>query len=106
MTIKTRALVAVCVLGLVIASVALARLEAIATGKQMAQQAEAFLASLSDVQRAKAALGLDAPERTDWHFIPKPTRKGLQVREMSEEQRKKAHALLAASLSKVGYGKA
>jgi len=94
------------VLGLVIASVALARLEATASGKQMAQQAEAFLASLSDEQRAKAALGLDAPERTDWHFIPKLNRKGLQVREMSEEQRKKAHALLAASLSKVGYGKA
>lgn len=106
MTIKTRALVAVCILGLIAASAALARLQATASGKQMAQQAEAFLASLSDEQRAKAALGLDAPERTDWHFIPKATRKGLQVREMSEEQRKKAHALLAASLSKVGYGKA
>jgi hypothetical protein len=93
-------------LGFVIASVALARLEATASGTQMSQQAVAFLASLNDEQRAKAALGLDAPQRTDWHFIPKATRKGLQVREMSQEQRKKAHGLLAASLSKVGYGKA
>jgi hypothetical protein len=93
-------------LGFVIASVALARLEATASGTQMSQQATAFLASLNDEQRAKAALGLDAPQRTDWHFIPKATRKGLQVREMTEEQRKKAHGLLAASLSKVGYGKA
>jgi hypothetical protein len=106
MKIRNRALVAVGLLGLLVAGIAMARLEAVVSGKQMAQQAEAFLASLSDEQRAKASMSLDAPERTDWHFIPKATRKGLQVREMNEEQQKKAHALLAASLSKVGYDKA
>lgn len=106
MTIKTRALVAVCLLGLVVAGVALARLDVPVSGKQMSLQATAFLSSLSEEQRGKAVMTFEAPERTDWHFIPKATRKGLQVREMSEEQRKKAHDLLAACLSKVGYGKA
>lgn len=106
MTIKTRALVAAAFLGLVVATVAAARFQAASSGKQMADAAEAFLKSLSDEQRATASMPLDAPERTDWHFIPKATRKGLQVRDMKEEQRKLAHALLQSSLSKVGYGKA
>jgi hypothetical protein len=106
MTIKTRALVAAGIIALVAASVAGARFQAVSSGKQMSRSAEAFLASLKDDQRAKAALALDAAERTDWHFIPKPTRKGLQVREMTEDQRKLAHTLLQSCLSKVGYGKA
>ena len=44
--------------------------------------------------------------RVGWHFIPKAERKGLQIKEMTEPQRKAAHALLRSTLSQVGYDKA
>jgi hypothetical protein len=76
------------------------------TGGEMITQADKFLGTLSTEQKAKAVMSYDAPERLDWHFIPKASRKGLQIREMSEEQRKAAHALLQSALSQVGYRKA
>jgi len=76
------------------------------TGVDMTAAAEKFLASLDAGQREKAALAYDNAARTDWHFIPKPTRKGLQIREMNQAQRQTALALLRASLSQTGYGKA
>lgn len=72
----------------------------------MSAAAEKFLASLDDQQRAQAALEYDTPKRVAWHFIPLAERKGLQIRDMNEKQRQAAHALLKASLSKVGYDKA
>src|SRR5690242_6201733 len=106
MTIKTRALVAVTLVALIAVSVAWARFKADSSGASMAANANAFLASLKEDQKQTAMMPLDAPQRTDWHFIPKDKRKGLQIREMDEAQRKKAHALLESSLSKVGYDKA
>jgi len=107
MSIKIRAVVAVLVVGIVAYGVALAQFKAASSSsEQMAKSAEAFLASLSDEQKAKAVMPMDSPQRTDWHFIPKASRKGLQIREMDQAQRKAAHALLERSLSKVGYGKA
>jgi hypothetical protein len=41
-----------------------------------------------------------------WHFIPKSHRKGLQIKHMSQPQRKAAFALLGSALSQVGYDKA
>lgn len=73
---------------------------------EMSTAAEKFLASLTPEQREQATMEFDAPKRLDWHFIPKDTRKGLQIREMKEEQRAAAHALLKASLSQIGYDKA
>ncbi|HEX3872063.1 MAG TPA: DUF3500 domain-containing protein, partial [Pirellulales bacterium] len=78
----------------------------VASGTQMVQAAEGFVKSLDDSQRSKAVMSYDSPERRDWHFIPKPTRKGLQVHEMNSDQRKQAHALLQSALSQVGYDKA
>jgi len=72
----------------------------------MASAAKAFLDTLSDEQRAKVVKKFDDASRTDWHFIPKETRKGLQLREMDETQRKAADRLLAAFLSEVGHRKA
>ncbi len=74
-------------------------------GGDMTQSAERFLASLSAEQTAKARIGFDDPKRLDWHFIPKPERKGIQIKEMSADQRKLAHALLHSGLSEVGYEK-
>lgn len=76
------------------------------TGGEMVTAADKFLSTLSAEQKTKAVLSYDAPERLDWHFIPKASRKGLQVKEMSEPQRKAAHALLRGALSEAGYGKA
>ena len=77
-----------------------------ATGSDMTGAAEQFVKTLNTEQRAKTVLAYDIPQRTDWHFIPKPTRKGLQVKEMDDSQRKAAHTLLRSALSEVGYGKA
>ena len=75
-------------------------------GGAMTGAAQKFLASLNDAERAKVEMKFDDPARLDWHNIPKPTRKGLKVGDMSPEQRTLCHALLKASLSDVGYDKA
>ena len=75
-------------------------------GSSMTKAANEFLASLSEQQRASATMAYDDQRRLDWHFIPKPSRKGVQIKEMDAEQRKKAHALLQSGLSELGYDKA
>ncbi len=72
----------------------------------MAKAASNFLKSLDDAGRAKATMAFDDPRRLDWHNIPKPERKGLQLREMTAEQQKLCHELLKAALSDTGYDKA
>lgn len=89
-----------------VAAVAAARLRDAASGAAMTKAAERFVESLSAPERDKAVLQYDVPERTDWHYIPKSSRKGLQVKEMSEPQRKAAFELLNSALSAAGYGKA
>lgn len=75
-------------------------------GADMAVAAEKFLASLDDQQRKTALMSYDDPARVDWYFVPRNQRKGLQIKEMSAEQRKAAHALLSSALSQAGYEKA
>ncbi len=77
-----------------------------APAPEMTTAAKAFVESLRDDQRSQTVLPYETPLRTDWHFIPKPARKGLQVRDMSEAQRKAAFDLLRSTLSAAGYGKA
>jgi hypothetical protein len=76
------------------------------TGGEMIGTAEKFLGTLTPEQKAKVVMNYDAPERVDWHFIPKASRKGMQIKEMNDTQRKAAHALLQSALSQVGYTKA
>lgn len=76
------------------------------TGGEMIGSAEKFLETLTAEQKAKVVMSYDAPERVDWHFIPKASRKGMQIKEMNDSQRKAAHALLQSALSQVGYAKA
>jgi hypothetical protein len=71
----------------------------------MMETANRFLAALSPEQRGKATFQFTDDERLNWHYIPKE-RKGLPLREMSPYQRHLASALLAASLSQIGYIKA
>ena len=75
------------------------------TGSRMAVAADRLLASLSSEQAAKAAYAFDAPERLDWHFIPRP-RKGLPIKEMKPEQRALAFGLIQSGLAGSGFLKA
>jgi hypothetical protein len=73
---------------------------------EMREAAQSFLATLDEAQKAKAVLPYGSPQRVDWHFIPKDERKGLQVKDMTQEQRQAAKALLQACLSEIGFQKA
>src|SRR5262245_12467867 len=92
--------------GLVIAAAGAIGLRYDGAGGGMTKAADRFLGSLSSEQATKARMAFEDPRRLDWHFIPKPERKGLQIKEMTGEQRKLAHALLHSGLSEVGYDKA
>lgn len=65
-----------------------------------------FLATLDDAQRARALRPFADAARTDWHFVPKPDRKGVQLRDLTPPQERAALELLEAVLSEAGYGKA
>src|SRR4029450_13052963 len=62
----------------------------------MATAAQRFLASLTPEQRQQATFAFDSPERMRWHFVPQFERNGLQVKTMTEQQRKLAQDLLNA----------
>jgi hypothetical protein len=67
--------------------------------------AAAFLASLSPEQRAKTAFPVDDLEWRKWNNIHRYVRQGVSFKEMSEEQRARAFALLGAGLSAKGLEK-
>lgn len=79
-----------------------ARTEAVAG---MAEAAHAWLDSLEPTQQTLASKPFDDATRTDWHFVPKPSRKGVQLRDMTEPQQAAALRLLRSVLSQVGYDK-
>ena len=89
---------------LVTAGAAAVRL--VTAGDAMTAAATAWLAGLDELQRTRAVADFEAAARTDWHFVPKPIRKGLPLTDMTKPQREGAHALLESALSKAGYGKA
>lgn len=75
------------------------------SAEAMAKAAQAFLATLSADQKAKATFSFSDDQRFDWHFVPLD-RKGLPLKEMSDTQRKAAMDLLKSALSAKGYTKA
>ncbi|QDT74387.1 DUF3500 domain-containing protein [Lacipirellula limnantheis] len=74
--------------------------------ESMTAAATAFLAGLSPEQRSETIVAFDAPERRDWHNIPKDDRKGVEFGELDADQQKLALALLRSALSDDGYAKA
>src|SRR5512139_2965354 len=68
----------------------------------MATAAEKFLASLTPEQRQQATFPFDSAERLRWHFVPQFERNGLQIKAMTEPQRKLAQDLLKTGLSDRG----
>jgi len=71
----------------------------------MSDAANAFISSLPEEQRARAAFAFEAPERVRFHFIPPESfqRHGVPIKEMGQAQRERAHALLRTGLSQRGY---
>jgi len=69
--------------------------------------ANAFLATLSDAERAKGSFGFTSSQRTGWSNLPTGAfkRNGLRLGDMTARQRQAALALVAAALSREGYQK-
>lgn len=66
-----------------------------------------FLNSLNHDQRNKAQLPFDDLSKSTWHFIPSSMwpRKGIELTELDNNQKKLLHLLLQSSLSESGYKK-
>jgi Protein of unknown function (DUF3500) len=75
------------------------------SGSRMAQAADRFLASLPPAQAEKAVYPFEAPERLNWHFIPR-ARKGIPIKELSSDQRALAFGLIQSGLAGAGFLKA
>jgi len=103
---KSRILLLCLVVALIAAPTTYSFFRASSAGVDMTVAAEKFVASLDAKQREITVLDYGTPKRLEWHFIPLKYRKGLQIKEMSEDQRKLAHTLLKSSLSEMGYDKA
>ncbi len=86
-------------------TLALQPLRAHDANDEMAAAAKNFLVTLTPEQRAQARFEFPDAERKNWHFIPR-ARKGLAIKDMTQEQRLLAHALLATAMSHRGYAKA
>jgi predicted nuclease of restriction endonuclease-like (RecB) superfamily len=67
--------------------------------------AVAFLGSLTPDHRAKTAFPVDDLEWRKWNNVHRYARQGVSFKEMSEDQRTRAFALLAAGLSAKGLEK-
>ncbi|HWE37004.1 MAG TPA: DUF3500 domain-containing protein [Isosphaeraceae bacterium] len=74
-------------------------------GGEMTTAAGRYVAALDDEQKAKGVFDFDSPERTNWHFIPRP-RKGLPIKEMTSAQRALAFGLLRTGVGADGFLKA
>lgn len=93
-------------LTILIGSTAWTNYRAALLGEAVTASAQDFLETLTAEQRSTALMDYDTPQRVDWHFIPKDERKGVQIRDMNDQQREAAHALLESVLSEAGYEKA
>jgi hypothetical protein len=73
-----------------------------AAARGMADAANAFLSELNAEQKSKATFKFEDDSRFEFRFTPR-ARTGMPLKEMSEAQRAKAHALLKTGLSMRGY---
>lgn len=75
-------------------------------GADITADAEAFIGLLTAEQKKVTLYAADSPEQVGWHFVPKDTRKGLEMNDMTEAQRAAVLKLLRGLLSQSGYDKA
>ncbi len=77
-------------------------------GTAMTTAAKEFAACLEDGQKKQALFGFDSPKRTNWHFVPlqddkrQPTREGIRLELLTENQREKALVLMRTGTSSEG----
>ena len=74
------------------------------TAGRMTRATSAFLAALTEAQRARACFGF-GDERRDWSFLPEPERAGLPIGALDDSQRRLAHELIEVGTSLPGYTK-
>jgi len=72
---------------------------------EMTRAALAFVRALRPTLRSECLLPLPDGERFEWSYLP-GRRRGVSLKQMNEQERGLAHALLAASLSARGGAKA
>jgi hypothetical protein len=110
MTFKRALLMSALVVGL--AGMVCLSKEGDSPGEAMTRVAARLADSLTPEQKSKALFAFDDKERSNWNFVPlqdaqkRPTRKGLRLEEMTDEQRKSTLALLRAGTSEGGYTRA
>ncbi|GAB4544705.1 MAG: DUF3500 domain-containing protein [Anaerolineae bacterium] len=75
------------------------------TISSIAAAATALLQSMDASRLAKLAFPMDSADRQNWHWTPGYPRKGLPLREMSDESKELADTLLKTLLSSDGYNK-
>lgn len=91
----------VVLLGCMVAPVALNSAPS-AAARAMSDAANAFLGDLNAEQKSKATFKFEDDSRFEFRFTPR-ARTGLPIKEMTEPQRTRAHALLKTGLSMRGY---
>ena len=103
----SRQRIVACLLVLATAAVALTTRAAMqaTTVLPLVDAAAGWIDTLDAGQRARGVRGFGDASRTDWHFVPKPERKGVQLRDMTAAQEAAALALLRATVSHGGYEK-
>ena len=74
-------------------------------GESLTHSATAWIESLDADQKTRGMRPFAEATRTDWHFVPKASRKGVQLRDMTPAQEQAALALLRSALSQAGYDK-
>jgi Protein of unknown function (DUF3500) len=80
------------------------RLAVAETAGRMAAAAAAFVAALTDSQRARACCAF-GDERRDWSYLPELDRPGLPIGALDDGQRRLVHELIASGTSMAGYTK-
>ena len=77
------------------------------TTAKVVAAANAFLATLSDAERAKGTFPFNSNQRTGWSNLPSGVfqRNGLRLGDLTQRQRSAALALVAAATSRDGYHK-
>jgi len=87
---------------LVVAPVTMSSAPPSKTAVTMADAANALLADLNAEQKSKASFKFEDDTRFEFRFTPR-ARTGLPLKDMTEPQRSRAHALLKTGLSMRGY---
>jgi hypothetical protein len=83
--------------------------ESLAAG-DIAGAVDAFVATLSPSERARAVMPVASERRTKWHFLPgwiyDRSGSGVRLGDLTDSQRTAVHRLLQVALSDRGYAKA